>query len=332
MNVEQWNSGRLLEMSGSYWKTCTLHASIKIDVFTVLGDEQFGSKDIAQRLNVDERGISTLLNALVAMNLLLKIDDKYSNTSVSRLYLSKGSPEYLGYIMMHHHHLMDSWSQLVQAVKSGKSVKARAAFSQEEMRESFIMGMFNLAMGIAPRLATEINLSNRRHLLDLGGGPGTYAIHFCLKNPQLKATIFDLPTTRPFAEKTVKRFNLTERIDFIGGNYLKDEIDGSYDAALLSHILHAEGFEESQNIMQKTVKALNPGGIVIVHDFILNDTMDGPLFPALFSLNMLLATAHGQSYSGKQIMKIMADSGLKEIKRIPFQGPNDSGVITGIVQ
>ena len=59
--------------------------------------------------------------------------------------------------------------------------------------------MFNLAMNLAPVLVPKIDLSNRRHLLDLGGGPGTYAIHFCLNNPQLKATVYDLPTTRPFA-------------------------------------------------------------------------------------------------------------------------------------
>ena len=82
-------------------------------------------------------------------------------------------------------------------------------------------------------------------------------------------------------------------------------------------------------IVRKAVSALEPGGLIMVHDFILNDTMDGPLFPALFSLNMLLGTDSGQSYSQQQITDMFVKAGVKNIKRIPIQTPNDSGIIAG---
>lgn len=331
MNREEWNPGRLLQLSGQYWPTCTLHAAVKLGVFSAIGNEQITSGDIAQKLNGDKKGVTRLLDALAAMNLLEKAGDKYSNTPESRSFLSKDSPEYIGHMIMHHHHLVDSWSRLDEAVKAGTPVRARASYSSDEWRESFLMGMFNLAMMLAPRLVTEIDLSNRRHLLDLGGGPGTYAIHFCLNNPQLKATVYDLPTTRPFAEKTIEKFDLTGRIDFMPGNYSEEGIEGTYDVAWLSHILHGEGPEECQRIIEKVVSALEPGGMIIVHDFVLENTMDGPLFPALFSLNMLLGTPDGQAYSEKQITDMLARAGVKEIHRLPFHGPNDSGIITGLV-
>ncbi len=193
------------------------------------------------------------------------------------------------------------------------------------------MGMFNMAMNMAPMIIPQIDISARRHLLDLGGGPGTYAIHFCRHNPDLRATVFDLPTTRPFAEKTIKRFDLSDRIDFQAGNYLEGEIDGRYDAAWLSHILHGEGPDSCHQIIRKTVAALEPGGIIIIHEFILNNSMDGPLFPALFSLNMLLGTDAGQAYSEQQLRDMLAAAGAKEIQRIPLQTPNDSGIITAII-
>jgi len=59
--------------------------------------------------------------------------------------------------------------------------------------------------------------------------------------------------------------------------------------------------------------------------------MDGPLFPALFSLNMLLGTESGQSYSEEQIIDMLAAAGAKDIRRIPVQSPNDSGIIVGKV-
>jgi len=331
MNRQEWNPDQLLEISGKFWETCTLHAGVKLNLFTVIGNEQLTSEDVAQRLNGNKRGVTMLLNALTAMNLLVKKDDKYSNTKTSTSFLSKDSPRYMGYMIMHHHHLVDSWSKLDQAVKTGTPVRTRIPHSNGESRESFLMGMFNLAMNLAPRLATKINLSDRCHLLDLGGGPGTYAIHFCLENPRLKATVYDLPTTGPFARKTIEKFGLTDRIDFMDGNYLEEEIEGVYDVAWLSHIFHGEGPEDCEKIIGKAVSALEPGGMIIVHDFILNNTMNGSLFPALFSLNMLLNTAHGQSYSEKQVVDMLAGAGVKEIQRIPFHSPNDSGIITGIV-
>lgn len=331
MDNQHINPGRLLAISGNYWKACTLHAGVKLDLFTVIGDEQVTSENIAQRLEADKRGVAMLLNALTAMGLLSKTENNYSNTSASRTFLSKDSTQYIGYMIMHHHNLVDSWAKLNKAVKTGKPVRERVSHSEGETRESFLMGMFNIAMNIAPSLVIKINLSKRKHLLDFGGGPGTYAIHFCMHNPQLKATVYDLPDTRPFAQSTIKKFGLEDRIDFMDGDYLEDSIKGLYDVVWLSHILHGEGPEDCRKIINKAVSALEPGGMIIVHDFILDDTMNGPLFPAIFSLNMLLGTENGQSYSEKQIKNMLADAGVKDMQRIPIQVPNDSGIIIGII-
>lgn len=331
MKSQKWNPDRILEISGSYWQTCVLHAGVKLDVFTTLGDRQLSGKDLVQELNGDRRGVTMLLNALAAMKLLIKKGDQYSNTSVAKSFLSRNSTEYIGHIIIHHHHLMDSWAQLDDSVRTGRPVRKRTSQNNEEWRESFLMGMFNLAMSLAPRLVKKIDLSHRHRLLDLGAGPGTYAIHFCLENPGLKATVYDLPTTRPFALKTIESFGLTDRIDFVEGNYVEGSIEGSYDVVWLSHILHAEGPEDCRRIIGKAVSAMEPGGMIIVHDFILDDTMDGPLFPALFSLNMLLGTENGQSYSEEHIRDMLAGAGIKEIQRISMETSNDSGIITGIV-
>ena len=331
MEKQQWNPGSLLQLSGQYWATCTLHAAVKLDVFTAIGDQRIAGGDIAQKLNVSKEGAVRLLNALTAMNLLKKENDYFSNNRAGKIFLSKDSPGYIGHIITHHHHLVDSWSKLDQAVKNGTPVRARVSHTSPEWRESFLMGMFNIAMSMAPLLVDAIDLSGRRHLLDLGGGPGTYAIHYCMKNPSLKATVYDLPTTRPFAEKTIEKFDLTDRIDFVDGNYVEEGIEGVYDVAWLSHILHGEGQKDCERIIEKTVSALESGGMIIVHDFILNNTMDGPLFPALFSLNMFLGTSDGQSYSEKQITGMLSEAGVKEIRRLSYQGPTDSGIIIGTV-
>ena len=152
MNTQEWNPGQILELSGYYWKTCTLHAGVKLDVFTAIGKERLTAGDVAGKLGVDRRALTMLLNALAAMGLLSKTEEMYSNTPASFAFLSKDSPQYLGFMIMHHHHLVDSWSQLDEAVQTGRPVRGRVSFADEEGRESFLMGMFNLAMTIAPEL------------------------------------------------------------------------------------------------------------------------------------------------------------------------------------
>ncbi|MCP3952377.1 MAG: SAM-dependent methyltransferase [Desulfobacterales bacterium] len=331
MNPPQMNPGSLFEMSGYYWKTCTLHAAVKLDLFTAVGTRQLAADDVAGCIHGDPRAVTLLLNALVAMELLEKTGDLFANTPVALEFLSKDSKRYIGYMIMHHHYLVQSWEQLDVAVKTGRPTRGDAAFGDEERRESFLMGMFNNAMVIAPRVAGDIDLGGKKKLLDLGGGPGTYAIHFCMANPELEATVFDLPTTRPFMEKTVARFNQTDRIDFQSGSYLTDEIPGRYDAAWLSHILHGEGPEDCLSIIEKAVAVLEPGGCIMIHDFILENSMDGPLFPALFALNMLLGTPSGQTYSQAQLEEMLEKAGARHIKRLPFKGPTESGILVATI-
>jgi cyclopropane fatty-acyl-phospholipid synthase-like methyltransferase len=192
--------------------------------------------------------------------------------------------------------------------------------------------MFNLAMGIAPRLSSQVDLTGRRRLLDLGGGPGTYAIHFCLANPDLSAVIYDRPTSKPFAMQTVEKFGLQDRIDFAGGNFNSDPITGGpYDAAWLSHILHSNSPEECQALLHKTAEAMDPGGLIMIHEFVLDNSKDSPEFPALFSLNMLVNNEGGRSYSEEELHIMLKSAGAKNIKRHSFQGPNDSAIIYGTV-
>ncbi len=329
MDLTEWTVGKLLQVSGSYWQSCALHAAIKLDLFSTLQDDRLSAAEIAARVEGSGRGVEALLNAMAALGLLEKAQGRFANSPASRSLLCRASPAYIGHMIMHHHHLVDSWAQLDQAVLSGRPVRERPIAQADQWRESFLMGMFTNAMTAAPHIVPAIDLSARRRLLDFGGGPGTYAIHFCLKNPGLTADVFDLPESRPFAERTIARFNLGQRVSFLPGDYHRDEIARLYDVAWVSHILHAEGPRECLQILRKAVSALEPGGVIIVHEFILEDAMDRPVFPALFSLNMLVGTPAGQAYSEGQLRQMLAAAGARDVRRIPVAAPNDSGIIIG---
>jgi len=322
----------LLKLSGGYWSSCALHAGVGLDLFSHLTEEPRTAAEIARIIDGDQRGITMLLDALAALELLEKHNNNYSATPFSAKYLSKKSEHYLGYIILHHHHLMTGWNRLDEAVKNGTPVEVSSSRTGDEtIRENFQMGMFNMANQGAPAVVSAIDLSGRRRLLDLGGGPGTYAIHFCQRNPQLQAVVYDLPTTREFAERTVERFGLSERVSFVSGDVTSDHIGSGFDVVWISQLLHSEGPESAAAILKKAAQALEPGGLMLVQEFILDDTRTTPVFPALFSLNMLINTTSGQSYSQGELTDMMTKAGVKEIKRVAVELPSGAGIMMGVV-
>lgn len=330
METTTWTVPDLIQMSGGYWNACALHAAVKLDIFSNLDGVALTAGEIAQRRKTDPRATGMLLDALSGLGLLEKNGSTYTNSLFSEQNLSKASPTYMGHILMHHHHLMPSWAQLADAVTTGAQIRGNDSHDDNgTVRESFLMGMFNLASLLAPRITQAVGLPACRSLLDLGGGPGTYAIYFCIANPDLSAVVYDLPTSRAFAEKTVSSFDLSKRITFTPGDYHIDPLPFGFDAVWMSHVLHIDGFEACSSLLRKAVATLNPGGILMVQEFILNDAKDGPVFPALFSLNMLLGTEAGRSYSGKELMIMMTEAGLSDVHRLELELPNGAGIMSG---
>lgn len=325
------NPGTLFKLSSSYWGSCTLHAGLKLNVFTEIGQKPMAAADLAIRLGADERGLTALLNALVALNLLTKRKNCFGNAEISENFLMKDSVRYVGHLILHHAQLMDSWRRLDEAVLSGKPVRSRSSFGTDSSLEHFLLGMHIQAMGIAPWAAANFDLSGRRRLLDVGGGPGTWAIHFALNHPELTATIFDLPSSRPFAERTISQFGVDSRVRFVGGDFNHDDLPSGFDVAWLSHILHGEGPDNCANIIRKAVRSVGNNGLILIHEFILDDARTSPTFPALFSLNMLTGTPAGRSYTQSELEKMLLDAGVSEVSMLAFRGPSESRILAAVV-
>jgi SAM-dependent methyltransferase len=326
----EWTPDKILELSGHYWASFALHTGVELDLFTLLDEEGLTEEEVSQELKISKRGTKALLRALCALGFIKKEGEIYFDTEESVEFLSKNSPEYLGYMIKHHHYLSKYWVSLPKAVKSGKPVKRSTLLkSMENELEAFLMGMFNNASIIATKVAQILPLSQCQTLLDLGGGPGTYSIHFALKNPDLACKVYDLKQTQPFCEKVVAKYGLQTRVKFVPFNFLKDKIEEKFDAVWMSHILHGEGEKEALKVVKLAAKSLNKGGLIFIHEFILNDDGVSPLFPTLFSLNMLVGTKKGKAYTFSELKTFLQNSKIEEIEMIDFVGPSESRIIFG---
>ncbi len=266
------------------------------------------------------------------MALLNKTPAGYANTQAAADFLSKDSDRYIGYMIQHHHHLADSWIRMDEAVTRSGPIRDRSSVSSEEWREAFFNGYVQQCHGHGVGCGA-VRGSVRVYP---AAGYGRRARHLC--HPFLQSQPApDRCGVRPFhhpavCRKTIERFGLSDRIRFVAGDYTTDDIPlkQDFDAAWLSHILHGEGPNLAEGIVAHAAEKLVPGGQLLIHDFILGDTRDRPEFAALFSLNMLLGTESGQSYSESEIRKMMTDAGLTDITLQDFTGPTQSRILKGI--
>lgn len=334
--TKEWTIREMLELSSMYWKTSALQAGVVLDLFTVLEamaaeGARTDAASLARAVQSDERALGMLLTALAAMGFLAMEEDGIRVPEHSRRYLSRNSDEYIGFIIKHHAHIMPAWSKLAEAVRTGRATREASSSDTDDAaeRESFLMGMFNIAMHQAERIAAALDLSGRNRLLDLGGGPGTYAVFFTLANPGMCATIFDRPASEPIARNVVRRFGLEDRVGFVGGDFLSDALPGGYDVAWLSQVLHGETPEEAAKLVARAGKTLSPGGLLVVQEFVLEDDRRGPEHPALFSLNMLVGTPGGQAYTWSEIEAMLKAAGAVSVSRLDITLPQGCGILIG---
>ena len=314
--------GRIMELSRAFQSSRVFLTGYEMDVFSVLGDDEKTSAEVAGAIGADPRGTDRLLNALCALELLTKSAGRYANTPVTAKYLVKGKPDYQ-FGLMHTVHLWDSWTTLTKAVRNGGTVIKRSINERgTEWLEAFIAAMHGRAKLEAPFLVGKIDLTGVSRVLDVGGGSGAFSMAFVRAKEDLKTTVFDLPNVLPLTRKYIEAAGFSERISTVPGNYNEDELGTGFDLAFLSAIIHANSFDQNQELVSKVSRALTPGGRIVISDFIMEDNRFEPAFGAFFALNMLTGTPGGDTYTESEIKSWMDQAGIAFTERINLgRGP-----------
>lgn len=299
---------------GYYWETKILLTAAKLDVFLALDGRGRTAAEAAEKIGADGRALELLLNALVAIRLLTKTGDVYTNTSVASTHLVKHGPQYIGHLLLLHDAEWDNWGKLEESIKTGRSPVTQHVFETDPALGANVLSVLHrIGQQSGPDLAKRLALDQARTLLDLGGGAGTNAIAFCSVYPHLSATVFDLPTTLPVTERTVKEAGLEARIALKAGDFNRDSLGGPYDVVLMSDILHYQDLATNAALVKKIQGHLNPGGRLIIKDRFLDASGTSPAWTAAFAVHILVNTERGACYRTAEAMQWMTDAGYESV-------------------
>ena len=290
--------------------------ALELNLFTAIGSGATAAQ-AAAAAGTDARATEMLLNALASLDLVRKDGVVFHNAPVAARFLAAGSPDSARMAMLHTARLWHRWSGLTECVRTGTATPDERG---AESTEAFIAAMHNNARQRAAQLVLAVGAGANR-MLDVGGGSGAYAIAFAKANPQLRAEVFDQPTVLAIAERHIREAGLEERISTRAGDLRTDEFGGGYDLVLISAICHMLGVDENRNLLARVDRALAEGGRVAIQDFLLRADKTGPRAGALFSLNMLVNTRGGASYSEDEYTAWLREAGFGDVRRVPLAGP-----------
>jgi cyclopropane fatty-acyl-phospholipid synthase-like methyltransferase len=199
----------------------------------------------------------------------------------------------------------------------------------KEQTRAFVLAMHERARGIGSILP-YLNLEGRRHLLDVGGGPGTYSVALVQQTPGLRATVLDVPGVIEVAQELVNASGSADRVRLLAGDYLKSDFGTGYDAVLLSGMMHRESPESCRLLLRKTFDALEPGGLAIVSDVFFDDeTKRTPPFTVYFALNMMLTSDDGSAHAKTEMSAWMREAGFTRVEVRELPKPNAHSLVMG---
>ncbi len=312
---------RLNEMIRGFMPSRCILTALELDIFTAVGDGA-NAEQVGTRIHANARAAGILLNALVALGLLSKSGEEYKNTPESARFFVQGAKDNQRNGLLHTANIWHRWSTLTEVVRRGTHIPIDAA-STLEWTTNFIAGMERNSKDRAPIVVKALGTAGVRRVLDLGGGSGAYSIAFAKASPDVRSEILDLPEVVPLTAQYVSKAGVSAQVNLRGGDMLRDDFGSGYDIIMLNAICHMFSEEQNLDIFRRARKALAPNGRLVLQDFILNPDKTGPQHAALFSVNMLVGTDAGASYSEVEFTSWMKAAGLTEVSRINLPGPSD---------
>ena len=312
---------RLNEMIRGYMPSRCILTALELDIFTAVGDGA-NADQIGTRVHANARAVGKLLNALVALGLLSKTGDEYRNTLESSRFFVEGSKDNHRDGLLHTANIWHRWSTLTEVVRGGTCVPIDHG-NTPEWTINFIAGMQRNSKDRAPLVVKALGTTGVRRILDLGGGSGAYSIAFAKASPDVRCEILDLPEVVPLTAEYINKTGVSAQVSLRAGDMLRDDFGSGYDIVMLNAICHMFSEEQNRDIFRRARQALAPNGRLVVQDFILNPDKTGPLHAALFSVNMLVGTDAGASYSEVEYTSWMKAAGLTGVSRIKLPGPSD---------
>jgi hypothetical protein len=297
----------------------------ELGVFDILDRKPAEANEVAEAVHLPLDSAHRLLTALCALGFLRKLEDgRFENGPEASQQLVRGKPGYIGGMFQHlRDDLYPVWRYFRKALEEGEAQWKRAfpehtspherVHTNAEALRAFMHGMHPLTYEAARELTVlSPEVLRIPTIIDIGGASGAFVIALAEAAPHLRGCVYDLPAVRPIAEECIRAAKLSERVWFHEGNFWEEELPAGFHAYSLGFILHDWNQSGQEFILSKTARACPPGSLLILGEYLLNDSRTGPHWVARADLNML-TVARGRERTTSEYKALIARFGFEPV-------------------
>lgn len=294
-----------------------LFAALEADTFSQLSEKgPMSARELANFVPLDADRAETLLTALAGLGLVTVEAGKFANGPAAEMFLVKGAKYDFGdYLRLQvGRQMYGLLDQIDDALMNRLPPEATASyaewFSDPDEARLYSASQHAGSLGPARQLVKSMDLSGAKTMLDVGGGTGAFAITLCHAVEGLSATIVDFPNVAALGRDYVAEADLSERISYIEGNALETDWPGGQDLILMSYLFSGVPGETHDRLLAQAYACLNPGGRLLVHDFVVEESRDGPKLAALWQLQHTAFTPRAVSLDKGWLKAALTEKGF----------------------
>lgn len=281
----------------------------RLGILRLLAQGPQSPEAVARTLQLDGLATGKIVRTLHALGLVNGRDGAYQVRDSLREMLQPGARDFTPFIE-HAHELYDRWGETLESwVRTGQTPSRERT---PEQARAFHDAMLANARSLAPKVLAAMPPIEPRRVLDVGGGLGGYAVAICQAYAQARVRVLDAPMVAQLGPAAVEPFGVGDRIEFVVGDYNRDDFGSGYDLVLLANVLHQELAARAQQMVSRSAAALAPGGMLAVVDFAVDDEKRAALMGCLFAINM---RSFGDTYTAPTIEGWMREAGLTLVGR-----------------
>ena len=309
--------------------SCLLTAALShLGVFEKLAPSPLPDAVLKQHLGLEDRPFQVLITGLLAMGLIQRsASDLLELSELAREHLLASAPYYMGdYLGLAAEapEVLDLVARLRTNRPADIDAQGHAfiyrdgiasAMDSSQWARHFTLSLAGRARNVAPFLAEAMDLKGIHHLVDVAGGTGIYALALLEQNPNLEITLVDLPEVLKVAAECISGHPDAQRLHLEEGDMFQWEPKRPFQAALFSNVLHDWDQPECLRLIERYAAMLPSPGKLFIHDVLLDNSLEGPLPIALYSIALFTLT-EGRAYSPAEYEHWLQRAGLRAGKPV----------------
>ncbi|CAK9067791.1 unnamed protein product [Durusdinium trenchii] len=311
------------EVAYGFMASQALFCALELGIFDHLASAgKMKVEDLSKVLKIPPTRLQTLLTALTAAKCLRLTSGSYSNSpNVSKFMVSSSKAFYGDYLKYQIGRLFYArMGQLLPVLKGEETLNYSGWFSDPEVAASYTMAQHNGSLATAKALFRRVSLDHVQRMLDVGGGSGAFSVTAVQRVPSLFATVLELPAVCAEGRRlTAAAGPAAARVEFRALDATEPTRwpveEASQDLVLMSYLCGSIPEEALLPLYRNAFGALRPGGRLVVHDFMVEDSKDGPALGAYWALQHVTVNPQGLGLTPSGVAERLAAAGFEVLEQ-----------------